>query len=131
MKNGLMAQNEMDGPVFKIRNDPRVTRVGRFLRRFSLDELPQLWNVLRGDMSLVGPRPPVPEEVAVYESWQRRRLSMKPGLTCVWQVNGRNNTDFETWMRQDLEYIDTWSIGKDMKILLKTVPAVFSGRGAS
>ena len=90
-----------------------------------------MWNVLIGDMSLVGPRPPVPEEVADYETWQRRRLSMKPGLTCVWQVNGRNNTDFQTWMRQDLEYIDNWSFGGDMKILLKTVPAVLTGRGAS
>ena len=131
MKNGLMAQNEMDGPVFKISNDPRVTRVGRFLRRYSIDELPQLWNVFTGEMSLVGPRPPVPEEVARYESWQRRRLSMKPGITCVWQVNGRNNTDFDTWMKQDLEYIDNWSIGQDVKILFKTIPAVLSGKGAS
>lgn len=131
MKNVLMAQNEMDGPVFKMRNDPRVTRIGRILRRYSLDEFPQLWNVLVGDMSLVGPRPPVPQEVASYETWQRRRLSMKPGLTCVWQVSGRNDTDFQTWMRQDLEYIDNWSFSNDMKILLKTVPAVLSGRGAS
>jgi exopolysaccharide biosynthesis polyprenyl glycosylphosphotransferase len=131
MKNGLMKHNEMDGPVFKMKRDPRITKVGRFLRRYSIDELPQLWNVLMGDMSLVGPRPPVPEEVAVYETWQRRRLSMKPGLTCVWQVNGRNNTDFQTWMKQDLEYIDNWSFGRDVKILLKTVPAVLTGRGAS
>ena len=131
MKNGLMAQNEMDGPVFKIKDDPRVTRLGRFLRRYSIDELPQLWNVFVGSMSLVGPRPPVPEEVANYETWQRRRLSMKPGLTCLWQVNGRNNTDFETWMRQDLSYIDNWSIAADVKILFKTVPVVLTGRGAS
>ncbi len=131
MKNGLMAQNEMDGPVFKMRNDPRVTPIGKFLRKYSIDELPQLWNVFRGDMSLVGPRPPVPEEVAFYEAWQRRRLSMKPGLTCLWQVNGRNHTDFQTWMRQDLDYIDNWSMSRDVKILMKTFPAVFSGRGAS
>lgn len=131
MKNGLMARNEMDGPVFKIKDDPRVTKVGRILRRYSIDELPQLWNVFVGSMSLVGPRPPVPEEVANYETWQRRRLSMKPGLTCLWQINGRNNTDFETWMRQDLSYIDNWSIGSDMKILFKTLPVVLTGRGAS
>jgi len=123
--------NEMKGPVFKVRRDPRVTGVGRWLRRFSLDELPQLWNVLRGDMSLVGPRPPIPEEVARYERWQRRRLSMKPGLTCLWQVRGRNQIDFEEWMRLDLEYIDNWSPWLDLKILARTVPVVLSGRGAS
>jgi exopolysaccharide biosynthesis polyprenyl glycosylphosphotransferase len=123
--------NEMNGPVFKARSDPRVTRLGRLLRRFSLDELPQLWNVLRGDMSLVGPRPPIPEEVARYERWQRRRLAMKPGLTCLWQVSGRNAIDFEEWMRLDLEYIDTWSPWLDLKILARTVPVVLSGRGAS
>ena len=95
----LLHLNEMNGPVFKLRSDPRVTRVGRFLRKFSLDELPQLWNVLRGDMSLVGPRPPIPEEVAQYQRWQRRRLAMKPGLTCLWQVTGRNQIDFDHWMR--------------------------------
>jgi exopolysaccharide biosynthesis polyprenyl glycosylphosphotransferase len=123
--------NEMNGPVFKVRGDPRVTVFGRFLRRFSLDELPQLWNVLRGDMSLVGPRPPIPEEVARYQRWQRRRLSMKPGLTCLWQVSGRNQIDFDQWMQLDLEYIDSWSPMLDFKILLKTIPAVLSGRGAS
>ncbi len=123
--------NEMDGPVFKAANDPRVTTLGRFLRKFSLDELPQLWNVLRGDMSLVGPRPPIPEEVAKYERWQRRRLSMKPGLTCLWQVNGRNDVDFSSWMALDLEYIDTWSLGLDLRILAKTIPVVLTGRGAS
>jgi exopolysaccharide biosynthesis polyprenyl glycosylphosphotransferase len=124
--------NEMDGPVFKSRRDPRVTRLGRLLRKFSLDELPQLWNVLRGDMSLVGPRPPIPEEVAQYERWQRRRLSMKPGLTCLWQVNGRNQVQsFSSWIELDLEYIDSWSLSLDLKILLKTIPAVISGRGAS
>jgi exopolysaccharide biosynthesis polyprenyl glycosylphosphotransferase len=127
----LLHLNEMDGPVFKMSSDPRVTWVGRFLRRFSLDELPQFWNVLRGDMSLVGPRPPIPDEVARYQRWQRRRLSMKPGLTCLWQISGRNQLDFERWMQLDLEYIDTWSPWLDLKILLKTVPAVLSGRGAS
>jgi exopolysaccharide biosynthesis polyprenyl glycosylphosphotransferase len=123
--------NEMNGPVFKLKSDPRVTAFGRLLRRFSLDELPQLWNVLRGDMSLVGPRPPIPEEVARYERWQRRRLSMKPGLTCLWQVSGRNQIDFDRWMQLDLEYIDSWSPLLDLKILLRTIPAVLSGRGAS
>jgi exopolysaccharide biosynthesis polyprenyl glycosylphosphotransferase len=123
--------NEMNGPVFKSRSDPRVTRLGRLLRRFSLDELPQLWNVLRGDMSLVGPRPPIPDEVARYERWQRRRLSMKPGLTCLWQIRGRNAIDFDEWMRLDLEYIDNWSPWLDLKILARTLPVVLSGRGAS
>jgi exopolysaccharide biosynthesis polyprenyl glycosylphosphotransferase len=123
--------NEMDGPVFKVRNDPRVTWLGRFLRKFSLDELPQLWNVLRGDMSLVGPRPPIPEEVAQYQRWQRRRLAMRPGLTCLWQISGRNQLDFDQWMRLDLQYIDSWSPWLDFKILAKTLPVVLSGRGAS
>jgi exopolysaccharide biosynthesis polyprenyl glycosylphosphotransferase len=123
--------NETRGPTFKARHDPRITRVGRLLRRTSLDELPQLWNVLKGDMSLVGPRPPIPEEVARYERWQRRRLAMKPGLTCLWQIRGRNEIDFEEWMKLDLEYIDNWSPWLDLKILLRTVPVVLSGRGAS
>ena len=123
--------NEMTGPVFKAKSDPRVTAVGRVLRKFSLDELPQLWNVLKGDMSLVGPRPPIPEEVAAYHRWHRRRLSMKPGLTCLWQVSGRNNVDFDRWMQLDLQYIDNWSPSLDLKILLRTIPAVLSGRGAS
>ncbi len=127
----LMHLNEMKGPVFKLRSDPRVTPLGRLLRRFSLDEIPQFWNVLRGDMSLVGPRPPIPEEVAQYQRWQRRRLAMKPGLTCLWQVSGRNNLDFERWMELDLEYIDSWSPMLDLKILLKTIPAVLTGNGAS
>ena len=122
--------NEMTPPVFKASKDPRLTPVGRVLRRLSIDELPQLWNVIRGDMSLVGPRPPLPEEVARYEPWQRRRLSMKPGITCLWQVSGRNDVDFERWMALDLKYIDSWSPMLDLKILLKTVPAVLSGRGA-
>jgi exopolysaccharide biosynthesis polyprenyl glycosylphosphotransferase len=123
--------NEMDGPVFKVRHDPRVTPVGRLLRKTSLDELPQLINVLRGEMSLVGPRPPVPSEVVAYAPWQKRRLSMKPGITCLWQVNGRNTIDFDQWMKLDLEYIDNWSLGLDLKIVGKTVPAVLLGKGAS
>jgi len=122
--------NEMTGPVFKVRRDPRLTPVGRLLRRLSIDELPQLWNVIIGNMSLVGPRPPLPDEVSRYEPWQRRRLSMKPGLTCLWQVSGRNEVDFDRWMALDLKYIDTWSPLLDLKILLKTVPAVLTGKGA-
>ena len=122
--------NEMTGPVFKAKRDPRLTAAGRLLRRLSIDELPQLWNVIVGDMSLVGPRPPLPDEVLRYEPWQRRRLSMKPGLTCLWQVSGRSELDFDRWMALDLKYIDTWSPLLDLKILLKTVPAVLSGRGA-
>ncbi|HVN75813.1 MAG TPA: sugar transferase [Thermoanaerobaculaceae bacterium] len=123
--------NVMDGPVFKAPGDPRVTPIGRFLRRWSLDELPQLLNVLRGEMSLVGPRPPIPEEVEHYEPWQRRRLAMKPGITCLWQVSGRSELDFATWMELDLAYIDHWSLWLDLKILALTMPAVFSGRGAA
>jgi exopolysaccharide biosynthesis polyprenyl glycosylphosphotransferase len=126
----LEALNEMDGPVFKLSRDPRRTAVGRFLRKFSIDELPQFYNVLRGDMSLVGPRPPLPQEVARYERWQRRRLSMKPGITCLWQVSGRNEINFQDWMKLDLTYIDNWSLLLDLKILLKTVPVVILGRGA-
>ena len=126
----LEALNEMDGPVFKLSRDPRRTAVGRFLRKFSIDELPQFYNVLRGDMSLVGPRPPLPQEVARYERWQRRRLSMKPGITCLWQVSGRNEINFQDWMKLDLTYIDNWSLLLDLKILLKTVPVVLLGRGA-
>jgi exopolysaccharide biosynthesis polyprenyl glycosylphosphotransferase len=122
--------NEMTGPVFKSSHDPRLTPVGRVLRRLSIDELPQLVNVIVGDMSLVGPRPPLPEEVSRYQPWQRRRLSMSPGLTCLWQVSGRNDLDFDRWMELDLKYIDTWSPMLDFEILLKTVPAVLSGKGA-
>ncbi|MDP8230607.1 MAG: sugar transferase [Candidatus Gorgyraea atricola] len=128
--DALRANNEMAGPVFKMRKDPRVTRFGEFLRRSSLDELPQLFNVLKGEMSIVGPRPPIPREVEKYQIWQRRRLSMKPGLTCLWQINGRNNVDFDEWMKLDLEYIDNWSLRLDLKILLKTVPAVIFSVGA-
>lgn len=130
MQEELLSLNEMDGPVFKIRNDPRMTRIGKFLRKTSLDELPQLINVLKGDMSLVGPRPPIPGEVTNYESWQRRRLSMRPGITCFWQISGRNEIDFVEWMKLDLEYIDNWSLGLDFKIFFKTLPVVLFGTGA-
>jgi exopolysaccharide biosynthesis polyprenyl glycosylphosphotransferase len=126
----LRAQNEMSGPVFKMTHDPRVTRVGGFLRRTSLDEFPQFLNVLMGDMSIVGPRPPVPSEVREYRRWQRRRLSVKPGITCLWQISGRNDVDFDRWMELDLEYIDTWSLLGDLAICVKTVPAVLGARGA-
>lgn len=130
-KRFLEKQNEMDGPVFKMKRDPRITKVGRILRKTSIDELPQLFNVLKGDMSLVGPRPPLPVEVEMYELWQRRRLSLKPGITCIWQVSGRNKIKFERWMEMDLEYIDNWSLWLDFKILFKTVFVVISGYGAS
>ncbi len=126
----LRALNEASGPVFKMRNDPRVTRVGRFIRRTSLDELPQFLNVLAGEMSIVGPRPPVPSEVRQYQRWQRRRLSVKPGITCTWQVSGRSNISFDQWMKLDLEYIDTWSLWQDIQICFRTVPAVLLSRGA-
>ena len=123
--------NQQKGPAFKATRDPRVTPLGRLIRRFSLDEAPQFWNVLKGEMSLVGPRPPLPDEVSRYELWQRRRLSMKPGVTGLWQVSGRSEIlDFDQWMELDLAYIDNWSLGLDAKILLRTVPAVLSGRGA-
>ncbi len=128
---GLRERNEQGGPVFKIRHDPRVTAVGRLLRRFSLDELPQLLNVLIGDMSLVGPRPPLPREVTQYEPWQRRRLSVRPGLTCIWQVQGRNDIGFREWMYLDMLYVDEWSFVGDLRLLLRTIPAVATGRGAS
>ena len=127
----LEALNEVDGPVFKIRNDPRCTPVGRFMRKFSLDELPQLVNIIKGDMSFVGPRPPLPEEVEKYERWQRRRLRMHPGLTCLWALEGRSKLSFRRWMELDLEYIDHWSMTLDWKILLRTIPIVLVGRGAS
>ncbi len=131
-KQDLLHLNEMSGPVFKMKDDPRLTRVGKFLRRTSFDEFPQLLNVLGGSMSLVGPRPPLPEEVAKYEPWQRRRLSMKPGLTCLWQVSGRNRiTDFDRWMELDLRYIDNWSFKLDLLIFFKTIPVVLLGKGAT
>ncbi len=122
--------NEVPGPVFKIRRDPRLTRVGRVIRRLSIDELPQLLNVLRGEMSLVGPRPPLPEECATYGPRERDRLRVLPGLTCIWQVSGRSELDFDTWVEMDLEYISTWSLMLDLRLLAKTLPAVVRGRGA-
>jgi lipopolysaccharide/colanic/teichoic acid biosynthesis glycosyltransferase len=129
-RHHLTHLNEADGPVFKICNDPRVTRVGRFLRSSSIDEIPQFFHVLSGDMSMVGPRPPIPEEVGQYEPWQMRRLDVRPGLTCLWQVSGRSRIGFQEWMRLDLEYIRRQSILLDLQILLRTVPAVLSREGA-
>ncbi len=127
----LQRFNEMTGPAFKMKNDPRITEVGKFLRKFSIDELPQLWNVFKGHMAIVGPRPPLPHEVNQYDNWQRRRLSMRPGLTCLWQIRGRNKiTDFNEWMRLDLEYIDNWSLWLDLKIFFKTIPVVLLAKGA-
>ena len=130
-KKELAHLNEMDGPTFKIRKDPRVTRVGSILRKFSIDELPQLINVFKGEMSLVGPRPPLLSEVDLYDWSDRRRLSIKPGITCLWQVSGRNQLTFEEWMVLDRKYIDNWSVWLDLKILLKTIPVVLGGKGAS
>ena len=132
LKAGLLSQNEMDGPVFKITNDPRVTKVGAFLRKMSLDELPQLFNVLIGDMSLVGPRPPLPTEVAHYEDWHHQRLTVRPGITCTWQVSGRNQiTSFDVWVKSDIAYIENYSFWTDIKLLVQTVPAVLIGKGAA
>lgn len=129
-KAELAALNEADGPLFKIRRDPRITRIGHFLRRSSLDEVPQIWNVLRGDMSLVGPRPGLPSEVACYEPWHRRRLEVTPGITGLWQVLGRSNTTFDEMVRLDIYYGENWSVGMDLRILLKTIPAVLMSKGA-
>src|SRR5581483_9970277 len=130
LKQELWTQNEMQGPVFKIKTDPRVTPLGRVLRKFSLDELPQLWSVLKGDMSLVGPRPPLQSEYAHFTEYQKRKLGFKPGITCLWQVSGRNEIrDFDEWVRLDLEYIENWSLGLDLKILLRTIPAILNGTG--
>ncbi len=130
MRHRVAHLNECDGPVFKISQDPRVTRIGRLLRRTSVDEIPQFINVLRGEMSLVGPRPPIPEEVAKYEPWQMHRLDVAPGITCLWQISGRSRIGFQEWMRLDLEYIRNRSFAMDLKILLRTIPAVISREGA-
>ncbi|MBI5545703.1 MAG: sugar transferase [Deltaproteobacteria bacterium] len=131
LREKLSALNEQQGPVFKMKHDPRITGLGRFLRKHSIDELPQIINVLRGDMSIVGPRPPIPTEVAKYQAWQRRRLSVRPGLTCIWQVSGRSQISFDDWMYLDMRYIDHWNLGEDVKLVLKTFPVVVSGRGAA
>jgi len=130
LKAELEVLNEMDEIVFKIENDPRITRLGRVLRKWSIDELPQLFNVLKGEMSLVGPRPMLHTEIDKFRYWQRRKLSVKPGLTCLWQVSGRSNLRFEEWMQLDLEYIDNWSLTLDLRILLNTIPVVLTAKGA-
>jgi exopolysaccharide biosynthesis polyprenyl glycosylphosphotransferase len=130
MKEDLRAKSEVTGPIFKIKEDPRITKAGKFIRRYSIDELPQLWNVLKGDMSLVGPRPPTPDEVEKYDLWQMRRLEVKPGITCLWQVRGRSNLSFYKWVKWDLWYIDNWSFPLDMRILFWTIPAVLRKDGA-
>jgi len=130
LKHELQSRNEMTGPVFKLTDDPRVTRLGSWMRRYSLDELPQLYSVLKGDMSLVGPRPPLISEYAQFSDHQKQKLLVKPGITCLWQVNGRNEVrDFDDWVRLDLEYIRNWSLWLDLKILIKTAYVVFAGSG--
>jgi lipopolysaccharide/colanic/teichoic acid biosynthesis glycosyltransferase len=130
MKDQLMPYNEASGPIFKMKNDPRVTRVGRWLRRTSLDEIPQVFNILAGDMSWVGPRPPVPSEVEQYNEWHRRRLEITPGLTGLWQVSGRSDLSFDDMVKLDLYYAENWSLAFDIKIILMTIPAVLKARGA-
>ena len=130
LKCQLMSSNEQNGPVFKIKKDPRITKIGGFLRKYSIDELPQFINVLMGDMSVVGPRPPVPSEVSQYLSWQTRRLSVKPGLTCIWQVSGRSHVDFSEWVRMDIRYIESASSRTDVLLVAKTVSAVIRAQGA-
>ena len=131
LKEKLAAQNELSGPMFKMKDDPRVTKVGKFIRKTSLDELPQLWNVLKGDMSLVGPRPSLPKEVAQFEDWMHRRLEVKPGLTCYWQVSGRNNIDFEDWMKLDIRYVEERNLFVDIKLIFKTIFVLFGDKNAS
>jgi len=130
LRKDLLLQNEADGPVFKIKDDPRITKVGKLLRRTGLDELPQLLNVLKGEMSLIGPRPPLQEETVRYKRWQLRRLSVKPGLSCFWQIKPeRNSIKFEKWMEMDLAYIDNWSLRLDFVILVKTIRTIFHRTG--
>lgn len=131
LKEKLAAQNEMSGPMFKMKDDPRVTKVGKFIRKTSIDELPQLWNILKGDMSLVGPRPSLPKEVAQFDKWMHRRLEVKPGLTCYWQVSGRNNIDFEDWMKLDCKYVDERNLWIDIKLIFKTVGVLFGDKNAA
>lgn len=131
MKDALMAENEVEGPMFKMKDDPRVTRIGRFIRRHSIDEFPQFLNVLLGDMSVVGPRPPLPREVAQYDEWAMQRLAVKPGLTGPWQVGGRSDVDFDDMVRLDLGYIARRSVAMDLKIILQTIAVVFTGKGAA
>ena len=130
LKEKLAAQNEMSGPMFKMKDDPRVTKVGKFIRKTSIDELPQLWNILKGDMSLVGPRPSLPKEVAQFEDWMYKRLEVKPGLTCYWQVSGRNNIDFEDWMKLDIRYVEEKNLWIDIKLIFKTVGVLFGDKNA-
>ena len=127
----LMSKNEMDGPVFKIKDDSRITKIGKFIRKTSLDELPQLFNVLKGDMSLVGPRPPIPREVIQYNKYQYQRLLVKPGITCYWQISGRNNIDFDEWVELDLKYIKERNLFKDIYIILMTLPVLLGDKNAS
>lgn len=131
LKEKLANQNEMSGPMFKMKDDPRVTKVGKFIRKTSLDELPQLWNILKGDMSLVGPRPSLPKEVNQFEKWMYKRLTVKPGLTCYWQVSGRNNIDFEDWMKLDISYVEDRNLWIDIKLIFKTFFVLFGDKNAS
>lgn len=130
LKEKLQHQNEMSGPMFKMKDDPRVTKVGKFIRKTSIDELPQLWNILKGDMSLVGPRPSLPKEVAQFDEWMYKRLEVKPGLTCYWQVSGRNNIDFEDWMKLDIRYVEEKNLWIDIKLIFKTVGVLFGDKNA-
>ncbi len=130
LKEKLAHQNEMSGPMFKMKDDPRVTKIGKFIRKTSIDELPQLWNVLKGDMSLVGPRPSLPKEVKQFEKWMYKRLTVKPGLTCYWQVSGRNNIDFEDWMKLDISYVEDRNLWIDIKLIFKTVLVLFGDKNA-
>ena len=131
LKEQLESQNEMSGPMFKIKDDPRITKVGKFIRKTSIDELPQLINVIKGDMSVVGPRPSLPKEVEKFEQWMMERLEVKPGLTCIWQISGRNNIDFEDWMKLDIKYVRERSFKLDMKLILKTVLVLLGDKNAS